>query len=496
MLRIRAVVLRGNGLLFMSRVKDPEIIVIGAGAAGLAASIKLAQAGLAVTVIEARDRIGGRIFTLQDPVYENPVELGAEFIHGKPPEIWNLLRRRKIKITEVEGDNWCAVDRQLTTCDFFSEIDEILGQMNSRKRDQSFLDFLEDCCPNSKNNPHVEQAKQRAIGYVSGFNAADPALVGVHWLLKEMRAEEKIEGDRIFRSQHGYTDLMNVFQQQLNSAGVTVLKSTIVGSILWRRGQIEIGARGVNGTSILSAPRVLITVPLGVLQAGPNHNGAIRFTPDLPRSKQDAIHNIVMGKVTRVTLRFRRRFWEDLPKPRGTAQRKRSKTMADLSFLFSRDEWFPTWWTPAPHKLPFLVGWAPFRCAERLSGKPEAFVVEHALKALRRILGVSPQELETLLEHAYLHDWQNDPFSRGAYSYGKVGGDGAEHALGRPVENTLFFAGEATDTAGHNGTVHGAIASGHRAADEILKAAKTKSGVAKTKSGARNSSARKHSYSK
>jgi monoamine oxidase len=73
------------------------------------------------------------------------------------------------------------------------------------------------------------------------------------------------------------------------------------------------------------------------------------------------------------------------------------------------------------------------------------------------------------LERAYFHDWQSDPFSRGAYSYGRVGADGAQQVLAAPLEKTLFFAGEATDTSGHNGTVHGAIASGHRAAREILQ---------------------------
>ena len=116
-----------------------------------------------------------------------------------------------------------------------------------------------------------------------------------------------------------------------------------------------------------------------------------------------------------------------------------------------------------------ITGWAPFRCAERLSGQNESFVVEHGLQTLNRLLGVSRQELESLLQHAYFHDWQNDPFSRGAYSYAKVGGDGAQEALASPIENTLFFAGEATDISGHNGTVHGAIASGRRAASEIQR---------------------------
>jgi monoamine oxidase len=91
------------------------------------------------------------------------------------------------------------------------------------------------------------------------------------------------------------------------------------------------------------------------------------------------------------------------------------------------------------------------------------------LKALGSLLGVGMAELSQLLEAAYFHDWQSDPFSRGAYSYGAVGADGAQQALASPIENTLFFAGEATDTSGHNGTVHGAIASGRRAAQEIIR---------------------------
>jgi monoamine oxidase len=139
-----------------------------------------------------------------------------------------------------------------------------------------------------------------------------------------------------------------------------------------------------------------------------------------------------------------------------------------MSFLFSQDDWFPTWWTANPAKWPIITGWAPFRCAERLSGKSNSFVVEKGLQTLGAQLRVSQAELESLLEVAHCHDWQADPFSQGAYSYGKVGSDGAYEALAEPVENTLYFAGEATDTTGNNGTVHGAIASGYRAAKQIM----------------------------
>jgi monoamine oxidase len=444
--------------------KDCDVLVVGAGAAGMTAAIELARSGHAVTVLEARDRIGGRIFTQVDSLRHTPVELGAEFIHGRPPETWNLLERRKIQIREVDGDNWCVSDGQLTPCDFFSEVDQILKKMDGRKRDQSFAEFLEKCCsaPRSKRQ---EEARKWALGYVSGFNAADPTLVGVHWLVKGMRAEKKIEGDRAFRTPHGYADLMDIYRQELDDAGVSVQTSTVVEHIQWQAGRVEAIAHGPNGATTVSALRVLITVPLGVLQARVEENGAIRFVPELPEQKRNAIRNIVMGKVIRATLRFRERFWEDVPRLRG----KNSKTLSGMSFLFSHDEWFPTWWTMATEKLPFLIGWAPFHCAERLSGESKSFVAERALQTLHRLLGVSVQELENMLEHVYCHDWQNDPFSCGAYSYGKAGGDGMEEALAAPIESTLFFAGEATDTGGHNGTVHGAIASGKRAAAEIVR---------------------------
>jgi monoamine oxidase len=438
----------------------PDLIVIGAGAAGLTAATTLAHAGLSVTIIEARDRIGGRIFTLRDPKYGAAVELGAEFIHGL-----TLLNQPQVRIREIDGDNWCSVDGKLGTCNFFADVESILSKMDDRKPDQSFLDFLEECCPRANASPRQQHSREWALGYVSGFNAADPALVGVHWLVQGMHAEEEIEGDRAFRAEHGYADLTDFFQQQLDAAGVSVLQNTIVEEICWRPGHADVTLLGPEGASVISAPRVLLTVPLGVLQAQSGEKGAIRFAPDLRQEKQNAIRNVIMGKAARVVLRFRERFWKDLPSGKNS-----SNKMDGMSFLFSHDESFPTWWTTWPEKLPFLVGWAPFRAAEAVAGKDKSFVAERSLNTLHRLLGVSVQELEGLLEHAYFHDWQTDPFSRGAYSYGKVGGDGMNEALAQPVDNTLFFAGEATDVTGHNGTVHGAIASGNRAAAEILAA--------------------------
>ena len=332
-----------------------DVIVVGAGAAGLAAASELAESGLAVVMMEARDRIGGRIFTLKDSQLPSSIELGAEFIHGRPPEIWDLLRKHKVPITEVDGDNWCVRDGRLSPCDFFSQVDDILQRMDDRAPDQSFIDFLQRCCPDAS-----AEAKQHALSYVMGFNAADPAQVGVHWLVKEMRAEEKIDGERAFRARNGYSALLKIFDHRLAKGNVNVKLNTAVERVNWSPGDVCVEAMSEKHSLLFRARRLLLTVPLGVLQTPVGEPGAIEFRPALPEEKLKALAGLEMGKVVRIVLHFRERFWEQL-QPDAT----RGKTLADMSFLFSQDDWFPTWWTTMPNRLPLITGWAPFPVPSR-----------------------------------------------------------------------------------------------------------------------------------
>ncbi len=434
-----------------------DVIVIGAGVAGLTAARSLSSAGLSVRLLEARDRIGGRIYTLKDPDLDIPIELGAEFIHGRPPELLDLLKEAKIPIREVDGDNWCSQDGRLSDCDFFSEVDDILERMNSERPDESFQSFLQRCCPDAS-----PETKQHALGYVTGFNAADPEKVGVHWLVQGMRAEEEIDGKRAFRPRTGYIRLVEFLQEQVRLANVQIQTDTVVNHIAWNKAKVEVQTTNAGSLVTLATRKALLTVPVGVLRAPVGEADAIVFDPELPSEKLLAIEGIEMGKVIRIVLRFRERFWEDIS-PKGSF----GKTLRSMSFLFSQDEWFPTWWTAMPETSPVITGWAPFDSAGRLSGRDRELVVARSLQTLSALLGKPQQELERLLQGAHLHDWQSDPFSRGAYSYASAGAANAPDVLGKPLENTLFFAGEATD-ARHGGTVHGAIASGRRAAAEIL----------------------------
>ena len=445
----------------------PDIIVIGAGISGLAAALDLVQAGMTVEILEARDRVGGRIFTHQDPTLDYPVELGAEFVHGLAPEIWVPLQQHNLKVTEVDGDRWCALDQKLQKCDFFAQADKILSRMDDKHEDEAFLDFLARSFPGDDR----AEAKQWVKRYVIGFNAANAEDVSVHWLVHNRRAEEQIESDRAFRIVGGYRRLVDQFAQQFAPSHLDTVApawqlhlSTVVREIQWTKDSLRIEAQTPRGSRIIESPRALVTVPLGVLQSP----DSIRFNPDLPNDKLQALDRLVMGKVIRVVLCFRQVLWDHVPAGRMEDHRSQDD-LANLSFLFSHDGSFPTWWTQMPERVPILTGWSPAHCAERMAGMTAGRIIDKALESLSNLLGLEKAQVNSQLNSAYVHNWETDPFSCGAYSYVKAGGEGCQATLADPIANTLFFAGEHTDTTGYNGTVHGAIASGRRAAKQILE---------------------------
>jgi monoamine oxidase len=423
-------------------MQPTDLLIIGAGAAGLAAARIAGGASLKVAVLEARDRIGGRIHTIHDPGCAVPVELGAEFVHGMPPEIWNLAQAARLPIYESDGEQWRTRDGRLEHAVAFN----VLDQMKPGKEDISFEEFL-------KHVKASEEEKAWATEYVEGFNAARKERIGIHGLIQSERAAKSIQGERIFRITQGYDSLVHVMRERLPDA-VSLYLGATVRTVRWSRGSVA--AETVRGT--FEARRAIVTLPLGVLQA----QDAVRFEPDLD-AKRESAARLAMGEVIRVTLRFRERFWQS-----GVPAVK-DHDLSKLSCLFSHDSDFPTWWSVYPMHVPVLVGWAAGARAERLSKLPEHAIVCEALAALARITGKQEHRLRDLVEAAHFHNWQTDPFSRGAYSYIPVNAMNAPERLAAPVEDTLFFAGEATDTAGFEGTVHGAIATGERAAREVIE---------------------------
>jgi monoamine oxidase len=145
--------------------------------------------------------------------------------------------------------------------------------------------------------------------------------------------------------------------------------------------------------------------------------------------------------------------------------------LKDVGFIFSKEAVFPTWWTTLPTRSAVLTGWSAGAYAEGLQGKSRAEILNQALQSLARITGLPGEMIDSQLEAMYFHDWCADPYARGAYSYVPAGALNARKQLAVPVEGTLYFAGEATDQNGYSATVHGAIASGRRAAWQILSSA-------------------------
>jgi monoamine oxidase len=163
-----------------------------------------------------------------------------------------------------------------------------------------------------------------------------------------------------------------------------------------------------------------------------------------------------MGETARVSLLFRDEAWPG------------RDAFATETTLFTGKPPFPVWWISQRAPRPVVTGWGGRRGAGALASFGEEDRVGATVRELAAAIGVEPGLLQESVEGAFHHDWVGDPFARGAYSYAGVGGRRAGAELGAPIEGTLFFAGEATQSDGHNATVHGAIASGERAAREVI----------------------------
>jgi monoamine oxidase len=419
---------------------DCEVAIIGAGVAGLAAAGALAQSGMTVRCLEATSCVGGRIRTVRHPLGSFPIELGAEFVHGLPPETWGIVRRAGLKIYEHSAKSYSVSE---------SAADRVFAAaaQSPRRGDQSFEQFL-------RRSRYPAQAKMQAARQVEGFDAARQELISLASLQLEWAAAEKIEGDRSFRLIDGYDSVVHDLLHSIPAWASVVQLNTVVERVQWRRDRVLLTYRDTfdETRKELTCRKLIVTVSLGVLQADSATMGAIAFEP-APVDALKAARKLILGHAFRVTLRFSEAFWEE------------DKRLRQVGFLFSGEKLFPTWWTTQPVATPILTGWTAGGAADNFLHGRSTSVEKEALASLRRILGRPiPRPLST-----HFHDWSSDPFFRGAYSYVPVGALGARRALARPVEETLFFAGEATETSGNAATVHGAIAAGMQAADRVRK---------------------------
>jgi monoamine oxidase len=401
------------------------IVIIGAGVAGLAAGAKLQAAGRSPLLLEARERIGGRIYS--DHTHA-PVELGAEFIHGEHAVTWRIIRTAGLAAEAWLGERRFARGGALIATDtpWTADVEPLYDRLTSYAGpDRSAADLLNEL--SAPEHP----ARGYAARLLANIEGADLKRLSAREVSREHM--EATNGPTNFHVLSGYDQVPAAL-----AAGLDIRLNAPVAEVAWDSRGCVLSLR--SGETI-RARQVIVTVPLPILR-----DGHLRFSPALPEERYAAMRRIEMGNVTKLALWFSRRFWNDFR-------------------ILNTDGAIPSWWPSGNAEYPALIGFVGGPAALDLGRLGEAGAIECALGELEALFGSAPRRE---FRFGRLVDWARDPWSLGAYTYTPVGGGGARAIIAAPLDGTLFFAGEATCTNGHLATVHGAIESGERAADEAL----------------------------
>lgn len=414
-----------------------DVLIVGAGVAGLAAASELRNAGLDVLVLEARGRVGGRILTVHDHRTPIPIELGAEFLHEGADALVALGQQHGLAVTELEGQ-WIVAEgktRRKAT-DYDARIRRGLRAAFAKSRQSP--------------SPSVSEALDRARlsdedrdltrSFVESFHAGAASEMSARAL-----AALGAEGPgRSLRFTTGYTALVDALAAP--SLG-DVRFNRIVSEVRWALDGVVVSGRTATGHRFTERARAaVVAVPLGVLQAPPGEAGAIVFDPPIASTRAP---HLTMGSIVKLTLRFRERFWDE-----------------KVAFFVDTAGPFSSYWTARPMNAPVLVAWAGGPRANVLEAVDEGPRVERALDGIARAARVSKRVPHALLEAWFTHDWRADPWTRGAYSAPRLG-DG-KAAPSRITGASLVFAGEHTAPGDSRATVHGALESGRRAAKNVI----------------------------
>lgn len=431
-------------------MREADVIVIGGGVAGLSAAGALGRAGLRVILLEARDRLGGRVLTVRRSAWGAPVELGPEFVHAGNDALWRLLKRHRIATRLVPPKHWLFREGRLRKIEDVAErIETVTAEIDAKRMcGWSFADFMA-----GKGRMFAGDERNLATGFVEGFQAALPERMSAAAI-----EGETLEDEEQFLVPSGYDRIVAALERELPARRVRVVCGAVAKTVSWRRGTVRV----TTGKGTFAAKSAVVTLPLGVWQAPRAQRGAVRFEPAL-RAKMKVARAMGVGHVVRLQLRLDARKWRAL-----LPERLRKASRGEFGFIHSRIEGVPVWW--ALSGKPILTGWAGGPAARALVGRTRSGVLEKALTSLSRVWGVSKRALRTAVVDWETHNWSRDPFSRGAYSFIAAGKEDAAERLREPVQETLFFAGEATADGAEVGTVHGALASGLRAAEEVRKA--------------------------
>lgn len=426
--------------LFEGLQYNGKVVIVGAGIAGLYAAYLLQQRKVNVTILEASNVIGGRIRSLET-FSDFPVELGAEEIHGQRSVWYDLIRSTGSEFASGNGLDFIRLDNTLKKMmdvendTDIKKVDDLIANWSS----YAGGDVTADQYIQAQGIPaRVQHYMNAVIGNEFGASNDRIGLKGVADADALWTAGDKnfMLRDRSF---------MSIIREKLADVIPLVTYSSQVRSIDYSGTTITLTDQ--NGQTY-TADRVIITTPLTILR-----DGDITFTPALPAERTAAFSRIGMGAGMKVILRFQNRFWDY-----GTGS------------IYS-DGVVPEYWStggggrsPSNTVLTAFAHGAKAEYLQSLGGG----LVNAILADLDDMYGTGTVGL-AVLQASFVMDWTTQPFIRGTYSYPKPGDAGARDVIAAPLNNKVFFAGEATHTKGHFGTVHGAMETGFRAVDELFK---------------------------
>ncbi|MCK1715856.1 MULTISPECIES: NAD(P)/FAD-dependent oxidoreductase [unclassified Bradyrhizobium] len=415
-----------------------HIVIVGAGAAGLMAARELARAGRRVTILEARDRCGGRIHPLPAALFGYSADGGAEFVHGEAPVTRGLMREAGLSLQKIEGTQWSFDGAKFLREDrddpHEAELQAVLREL---KDDLTVADFLRR---HFAGNDYARM-RHSIARMVEGYDAADPERASTLALREEwMDGGHSPQG----RIGGGYGALIDFLAAECRRHGVAIRPGCVVSAVEQAGGAASVRC---TGGGVHACDRVILTVPLPLLRE--------IALPQAARDKAAAADQIGFGNVIKILLRFKRHWWRD-----------RRAELADMTFLLS-DETIPVWWTQRPFAHPVLTGWFGGPRTAKLAKLDTQALVDAGLDSLAAMFGLSREDVARDVVAAAATNWAQDPFARGAYSWATPQTRAAQAILAR-TDGLVLFSGEALYRGRDMGTVEAALASGLETAGTIM----------------------------